>query len=713
MHDHLRPRRSLPVHQGVPFLTRRFWRAVLCCATLLHAPGLLAVEQIDLSLEHWQGDGYAASDVSIGVRLEPAGGLSSVLRVGELNINGMPSIKDLSISCSRFDLSSGGISCGNGAFQLQHAALGELRGRLAFAWRDGTLNFDLGGLQFGSGQLEIAGNWADDRASVTVNGKALAIAELQEALTPLGWWPTQLEESQGLVDVDVGLQISEQSLRGVELRLKVENLGFLGTHAAEELNGLLTLSARRNGSDWLAALTLEHRAGTFYVEPGFELGGRRPGFTVTAPDQPITLRGEADWAPLAKQLRVKALELYHPGVLDLKATGLLDLSAALELSELTVALDSHSLGSLYETYLQAVLLGTPLDNLEITGGVNAALRLDEQGLQHLTVGLREVYFDDGRQRFRGWGVSGDLNIGFDGEVRDTLINWEGGGVYRIDIGPGSLAIRSRHKEVQLSEPLNVGILDGQLRVDTLVLQDVGTPDFSMRMDAVLTPLSLPEFCQAVGWPIMSGSLSGVLPELVYHHDQLRVGGALLMRVFDGEVVIRGLHLSGLFGLVPKLAADVGMNGLDLELLTRAFSFGNIDGRLDGHIHGLRLENWQPVEFDAAFATPEDDDSRHRISQRAVDNLTSLGGGGAAAALSRGFMGVFKEFTYDRIGLGCRLQNGICTMSGVEQFDNGYAIVTKGTLPPWINVNGFNRTVDWPVLLDRLKSAVGSQGPIVR
>jgi hypothetical protein len=713
MRDHLRPRGSLPVHQRISCLIRAILRALLCCATLLPAPGLYAAEQTELSLDHWQGEGYAARDISIGLDLSRAEDLSLVLRIGQLDIDGITSIEDLNVGCESFQLSSRAIACHTGAFQLRHRTFGALRGSLTFSWRDGALSFELAGLQFSGGQLDITGNWAAGSGRLTLNSKALALAELQKALAPIGWWPAQVEEPRGLLNINVETQITGQQLSRLDLRLKAEDLGFLGINAAEDLSGLLLLSAHRSGGDWHGSFTLQHQSGTFYVEPGFELAGRRPGFTVTAPELPIELIGQGVWAPLTKQLRLHDLKLRHPDVVNVKASGLLDLSATPDISALTVELDSSDLSGFYKTYLQPVLLGTPLDDLELTGALGAALRLDEQGLQQVSVGLESVYFDDGRQRFRGWDISGDLNAGFDGVVRDSHITWQGGGVHRIDIGPGSLAIRSSNDELQLSEPLNIGILDGELRVETLALQGVGTADFSARMDAVLTPLSLPEFCQAVGWPIMSGSLSGVLPELIYQHDQLRVGGALLMRVFDGEVVIRGLNLTELFGLVPNLNADVELKNLDLELLTRAFSFGNIDGRLGGYIRGLRLENWQPVQFDAAFATPEDDDSRHRISQRAVDNLTSLGGGGATAALSRGFMGVFKEFSYDRIGIGCRLRNGVCTMSGVEQFDNGYAIVTRGLLPPWINVNGFNRTVNWPVLLDRLKAAVGSEGPIVR
>ena len=82
-----------------------------------------------------------------------------------------------------------------------------------------------------------------------------------------------------------------------------------------------------------------------------------------------------------------------------------------------------------------------------------------------------------------------------------------------------------------------------------------------------------------------------------------------------------------------------------------------------------------MSFDAAFATPDDDTSRHRISQNAVDNLARIGGG--SGALSSTFLRFLDEFSYHRLGLSCRLRNGVCEMGGVESSERGYYIVKGG------------------------------------
>jgi hypothetical protein len=213
----------------------------------------------------------------------------------------------------------------------------------------------------------------------------------------------------------------------------------------------------------------------------------------------------------------------------------------------------------------------------------------------------------------------------------------------------------------------------------------------------------------LGWPELQGKLSGMIPKVSYAKEQISVDGALLLKLFDGTTVIKDLRLQQPFGSLPQLYANIDINRLDLQTLTNTFDFGTISGKLNGQIYNLRLSNWQPVQFDALFETPDEDPGRRRISQRAVNNISQVGGG-PSAILSRGFMGLFEDFSYKKIGLSCRLMNSVCQMDGIEPTEQGYYIVKGGGLPPWINVVGYTRVVDWPELIARLKAVSHSDGP---
>jgi hypothetical protein len=125
-----------------------------------------------------------------------------------------------------------------------------------------------------------------------------------------------------------------------------------------------------------------------------------------------------------------------------------------------------------------------------------------------------------------------------------------------------------------------------------------------------------------------------------------------------------------------------------------------------------LEEWAPVSFDAAFATPAGDKSRRRISQKAVDNISNLGGSGVSGALSRSFLRIFEEFGYDRLGISCRLERGVCHMGGIEAAERGYYLVKGGGIPR-IDIMGFNRETDWQVLVSKLKQIASGESPVIQ
>jgi hypothetical protein len=185
-------------------------------------------------------------------------------------------------------------------------------------------------------------------------------------------------------------------------------------------------------------------------------------------------------------------------------------------------------------------------------------------------------------------------------------------------------------------------------------------------------------------------------------------GGLSVNVFDGFVDITRLSLQGPFSASPVLTADVQLRQLDLGAMTSVFDFGSITGRMDGSIDELRLVNWTPVAFKASLLAG----GGGRISQRAVNNLTAVGGGSAAAGLQGAVLKLFKTFGYKRIGLNCTLQASVCHMSGLDNEADGYTIV-EGSGLPRLQVIGHQSQVDWPTLVRRLKSAIEGNGPEVR
>ena len=215
---------------------------------------------------------------------------------------------------------------------------------------------------------------------------------------------------------------------------------------------------------------------------------------------------------------------------------------------------------------------------------------------------------------------------------------------------------------------------------------------------------------AFGWPSFSGKISGRIPGVKFEDGVLEVEGEILVNVFDGMLTLEDLRIERPFGVLPSLAANVEAENLDLELLTSTFSFGRISGRIDGYVRDLRMLDWKPVAFDAWLGTPENQKGSKGISRQAVNHLTTLGGGSATTALTSPIMRLFNNFSYKRLGLGCRMQNNICEVRGVSE-DNVSVLIMEGAGVPKITIRVFNRSVDWPQLLAQLVAA--SEGESIR
>jgi len=210
--------------------------------------------------------------------------------------------------------------------------------------------------------------------------------------------------------------------------------------------------------------------------------------------------------------------------------------------------------------------------------------------------------------------------------------------------------------------------------------------------------------------LFSGKISGRIPGVSLDDGVLDVEGKILVNVFDGSLSLEDLRIERAFGVLPSLSANIEAVNLDLEQLTRTFSFGQISGRIDGFIHDLRMLDWKPVAFDAWFGTPANQTGTRDISRKAVNNLTTLGGGGATTALTGPVMKLFNSFSYKSLGMGCRMQNNVCEIRGVSE-DDSSALIMEGAGVPKVTIRAFNRRVDWPRLLSQLVAV--SEGESVK
>jgi hypothetical protein len=304
-------------------------------------------------------------------------------------------------------------------------------------------------------------------------------------------------------------------------------------------------------------------------------------------------------------------------------------------------------------------------------------------------------------------------VGSSASPQQSQLSWSASSLYGLIGGPVQMKFIAQGTRFALADNTRFPIFDGALVAHKLDIRNFG-PDAELEFDAHLEPISMPLLSKAFGWPTLNGQLAGAVPGVSYRNHVLTVQGDLTANVFDGTIVGSRLKLSDPLGPWPRLDADVTARHLDLDLLTHTFSIGSISGRLDADLKGLELFNWSPVAFDARLQTTPGDKSDHRISQRAVTSISSVGGGGGGvtAALQSGVLQFFKTFHYDRIGISCQLRDEVCLMNGLEPAKSGYYLV-KGRGLPRIDIIGNAGRVDWTQLVSQISASMHSQNITVR
>lgn len=430
---------------------------------------------------------------------------------------------------------------------------------------------------------------------------------------------------------------------------------------------------------------------------------------VSLQQRPVTLRIQAEQDE-GRGWRLPEITWRDVGILEAEGSATLSTDADVETLDLRIR--SPDLAPLRDGYLSAWLGLAGLGDLELDGAADGHVAVRGGALGAAMLRLHEAAITDPRERFGFRGLDGDVKFSSSTAVTSAL-RWSDGSLYGLAFGPASLPFESGDGALRLREPLSLSILGGTAQFDHLAIRPpAGGQGLDVRFGLTLGQLDVAQLSEALDWPAFTGELSGRIPEARYARDRLDFDGGLAMQLFGGSVTVSALSMERPFGVAPTLSGDIALDDIDLQSLTSAFDFGGITGKLDGRIDQLRLVDWQPVAFDAQLRTDRKRGVRQRISQRAVQDLSSVGDASLVTSLQSQLIGLFDDFGYSRIGIGCQLIDEVCTMSGLGSAGEGFTIV-RGSGIPRLTVVGFNRRVDWPTLVERLAAVgAGDVKPIV-
>ena len=639
----------------------------IICGTLLAA--CAGAQQIALTIDRIDGPSLAASRITGTLR---AGVTTTLeLQVGEVSIAGH-NWRNVRMACPDLRQERDLLVCAQGTLETPAKI------PLSFRYSTRTKSLDLA--------LKPAANeeWRLTLESGTA-ARTLTIAVSNGLLTRFNaWWPAAWPKPNA-GSVSGKLTFSGEGEARASADFTFSNFGFgddSGLHAGEKIAAVWSLQAQERGEQWQWQSRLDWKSGDIFWQPLFVSGG---GHSVSA-------TGTLD----AKRMAIERGQFALAGIANVDFNAVFDRDGG-KLAAANFKSSNVDIATLYEKLLKPAVQGTVLADLRCDGHADVAVDIKDGAIAAADVAFRRVSVEDKGRRFALFGLNGSLPWHRE-ELRTAKLQVAGGEVLRVPFGAFEAPLETRGLHVRLRD-VQVPVLDGRLTVNDFATRGE-RESWRWSFTGGITPISMQQFTTALGLPVMHGTLSAVIPTVSYLQSTLKVDGALLLKVFDGTVTARNLTLENPLGKVPQLNTEVEMRNLDLDLLTRTFSFGNITGRIDADVKGLELVNWETVRFDARVASSAGDYPR-RISQAAVQNISALGGAGAAAAIQRSFLRFFQTFGYSALGWSCKLEAGVCRMGGIENVPQGYVIVKGGGIPA-ITVLGYNRSVGWRELLERLQ-----------
>jgi hypothetical protein len=665
-----------------------------------------------ITAEEWRITGFSFSLVASEANL------GGDLRIESLELPSMElALAGLLVECGRVEISNIEFGCLDARYTLDFPDFGllEFSGEAVYERRSGATRFVLREIPLAQGTVTLRGKATESAVDIEYSGEMLqleGVAAIARQLAPgsIALTASGTTNLQGAARLRDGT-VTNASMTAELFDASVSNDS--GTMVSEGVHALLDIGLLAADERWRFELDISSDAGEAYAEPVY----------VNLSDSRMTVSAEGSVDTGFSDLELSTFAMTQGSAIDLSGNlqarmgsgdGGPSVSGAFELRE-------SSVSAIYTGLLQVFLAGTAAGDLATDGTVGGLLTMGNNELTGLHLSLEQVNIDDQQGRFAVYNLDGQLHWPGPGrdaaDAKSSKLQWDSASAWNIPLEAAVIEGKLGGDDFHLSKPLRVPTMGGALLVNHLVLNDLGTEGASGLLDAELEPIELGQLTGAFGWPAFSGSLAGELPFLQYEGGTVTLGGALSARAFDGDIEFSNLRLEEPLGLVPRLYGDLRLRQLDLERLTDTFSFGLIQGRLSGEVAGLEMIAWEPIAMDLHLYTPPDDKSRRRISQRAVENLASVGGGGAAAALSSGFMKFFEEFSYDRIGIRCVLEDGTCRMSGAgpageSDMGLGYYIV-KGSGLPRIDVVGYRHQVSFGALVRQLEAITASGAPVVQ
>lgn len=257
----------------------------------------------------------------------------------------------------------------------------------------------------------------------------------------------------------------------------------------------------------------------------------------------------------------------------------------------------------------------------------------------------------------------------------------------------------RTNQFEVPDRIQVPLYGGWLSLNSFKLLN---PLGDLKIETALSLKDM-DLIQMFKGPAIPGRLNGHWDPIRVDKEKAQIEGTLKADIFEGMVEGGNWTILHPFSQGRVIQGDLFFNHLNLEAITRQFSFGKITGFVQGQMTALSLRNNQPEQFNLVIRTQEIPGVPKRIHIKAIENISLLGTGwGELDVLRQGINRWINEYDYREIGL-------VCTLKG-DRFRLHGAIIEEGVeylvrRPGWFGIDIINKNpeneISFSDIMDRI------------
>lgn len=683
----------------------KYPRIILLVLAIFYIPYALALDSIIFSVDRISAHNWSLTNAKLNLtHINKKTAKMSVLS-GRLQLpKPFQALQLFNIECRHFVWHKNYVSCTQGHAQLRTQAFKNKTFDFSFHVKNQQAQLVISHLNLLGGTFSVSAQEKSGQWQLIIDANHI---DLQKVKKYIGL--EEIESLTGKTDLSLNLQGKQATLQQAIISTFFKQLSVQdksGQLATENLSLKSQLTLDKQSQTWQWQIQQKIIHGALYIEPIYLEINKQ---------QPLIFSANGFLQPKQKNILIKTASLTHTGIGHIQAKAELSYKKDMQIKTADVQVNIAQLQKGSTIYLAPFIEGSQLEGIQLSGSgsMQSEMTLKNNSLSDLTLHFKSLNITDSKQRFDMEQAVGDIywtDVGI--RKQDSFIYWQKLKVKVIPFMAGGFKFSLVNKHLILLEKSDIAVLGGLFSIQQFDFDILKNNEPNVHFQGAIQSLSVTQLSKALQWNnTLSGTLSGYIPSVRYQNKTLTLEGELKMDLFDGQVTIKKLASSGMFTDLARFYIDLEFENFDLNQVTQKFKIGNIQGRLSGFAHNVYLENWTPVTFYAWLGTPENDDSTHSISHKAVQNIASLGGNSAANIVSRGVLSWFDNFGYSSLGIGCYLYQGVCQMMGVAAAKTGYYLIKGGGLPR-IDIIAYNSRVDWDILVQRLRRITTPNNEII-